>query len=318
MKGACAVLLSGLLLGGCGRLPMDDVPSQPIAFVRAQVSDGLLRLDDFRQALRVENIDDPKSLKSRRRTRVALIVVPTREVRVINEIAEGALPLDWTDDGHALLVGEREFRRGFIALSIWNRLTGAFDRVRPSTSVGLAAVSRGQIRLVTVGPLRETGTRSGIRLHVRGVGMLEIIGGEDGNEPDISPDGRQVVFTRIPRRASASPMLFLATLGEEKARPLGRGRQPRFSRDGKWIAFSRDVDGQRDVWLMRSNGTAKRAITSSSYDEDAPAVSENGRYVVYGSIRDNHLEQSQLFLTRVSDMHEIQITHSGQNGRPIW
>ncbi len=318
MRGGCALLLSGLLLGGCGRLPMENVPGQPIAFVRAQVSDGLLKLDDFRQALRVENIDDPKSLKSKRRTRVALIVVPTREVRVIKEIAEGALPLDWTEDGNALLIGERQFRRGFITLSVWNRHTGAFDRVRPSTSAGLAAISRGQIRLVTVGRLRETGKRNGVRLHVRGVGMREIIGGEDGNEPDISPDGRHVVFTRIPRRASASPMIFLATLGEEKARPLGRGRQPRFSRDGKWIVFSRDLHGQRDIWLMRSNGAAKRAITSSSYDEDSPAVSENGGYVVYGSVRGNQLEQSQLFLTRVSDMYEIQITHSGQNGRPIW
>ncbi len=318
MKGACATLLAGLLLGGCGRLPMKDVPAQPIAFVRAQVSDGLLKIDDFRQALRIENVDDPKSLRIKRRTRVALIVVPTREVRVINEIAEGSLPLDWSEDGHALLVGERLFRRGFLRLSIWNRHTGAFDRVRPDTSEGLAAIGRGRIRLVTVGRLRETGQRSGVQLHVRGVGMREIVGGEGGNEPDISPDGRQVVFTRIPRRASASPMIFLATLGEEKARPLGRGRQPRFSRDGKWIAFSRDIRGQRDIWLMRSNGSAKRAITSSNYDEDAPAVSENGRYVVYGSVRGNQLDQSQLFLTRVSDMHEIQLTHSGQNARPIW
>ena len=48
MRGACATLLAGLLLGGCGRLPMKDVPDQPIAFVRAQVSDGLLKIDDRR------------------------------------------------------------------------------------------------------------------------------------------------------------------------------------------------------------------------------------------------------------------------------
>lgn len=313
-----SLLLLALALVGCGRLHMEDVPSRPIAFVHAQVSEGLLRLDDFKQALRVDNPDDPKSKKVKRRTRVALLVVPTRELRVIDEISEGALPLDWTEDGLALLVGERQFGRSTLLLSLWNRQTGALDRVRPNVSRGLAAYGRGNIRLVTVEPLRKTGTRPGVVLHVRGRGRTEVIGAEDGNEPDISPDGRHVVFTRIPRRSSRNPMIYLASLGQEEVRPLGRGRQPRFSGDGQWIVFSRDRDDQRDVWIMRSNGTAKRAITSSSYDEDAPAVSEHGRYVVYGSVRGNQLDQSQLFLTRVSDLHEIQITHSGQNGRPIW
>lgn len=318
MSRRVAACLGALLLCGCGRLQMEDVPSQPIAFVRAQVSEGLLRLDDFKQALRVENADDPKSLKSKRRTHVALITVPTREVRVVESIAEGALPLDWTEDGLVLLVGERQYGRSAIQLVLWNRHTGAFDRVRPNLSAGLAAFGRGSIRLVTVEQLLQTGKRTGIVMHVRGRGRVEIVGGEDGNEPDISPDGRQVVFTRIPRRSTRSPMIYLATLGQGEARPLGRGRQPRFSADGKWITFSRDRDEQRDIWLMRSNGTAKRAITSSNYDEDAPAVSAHGEYVVYGSVRENQLDQSQLYLTRVSDLHEIQITYSGQNGRPIW
>jgi tricorn protease-like protein len=299
---------------------MDDVPTQPIAFVRAQVSEGLMRLDDFKQALRIAQLDkqQKQQAKIKRRTVVALITVPTREVRVVQEIAEGALPLDWTGDGYVLLVGERRYGRGQIALSLWNRQTGSFDRVRPSQSAGLASFSRGAIRLANVEQLRETGKRPGVVMHVRGRGRVEVVGAEDGNEPHISPDGRHVVFTRIPRRSSRSPMIFVATLGEREVRPLGRGRQPRFSQDGRWISFSRDRDGQRDIWLMRSNGTAKRAITSSNYDEDAPAVSEDGRYVVYGSVRGNQLDQSQLFLTRVSDLHEIQITHSGQNARPIW
>ena len=313
---AWVVCLTGVGLLACGRLPMDNVPSQPIAFVRAQVSDGLLALDDFKQALRAANFDERKSLKKKRVTRVALLSVQTREVRVIKEIAEGALPLDWTEDGNQLLVGERE--RGFLRLSSWNRFTGAFDRVRPGKSIGLASFGRGKIHLVTIGRLQTAGQRTGVQMHVRGSGIREVLGGEDGNEPDIAPDGRSVVFTRIPRRASRSPMMYIARLGEEQARPLGRGRQPRFSSDGAWISFSRDRQGKRDIWLMRSNGTAKRAITSSTYDEDAPAVSEHGRYVVYSSIRGNQLDQSQLFLTRVEDLHEIQLTHSGQNGRPIW
>ena len=301
----------------CGGFTVEEVPDRPIAFVRAQVSDGLISIDDFRQALRMANFDDPKTLKRRRTTRVALITVPKREVRTIDEISEGSLPLDWTLDGNQLLIGERARGRSWLALSVWNRHTGAFDRVRPGQSTGLAAMGRGKIRLVTIGAATR-GSRPGVLLHVRGEGPRKVVGGEDGNEPDLSPDGRHVVFTRMPRRPSGDPMMFMATLGESDVKPLGRGRQPRFSGDGRWIVFARERGGNRDIWLMRSNGTAKRAITDSSFDEDAPAISPDGRYVVYGSVRGNQLDQSQLFVTRVEDRFEIQLTRSGQNGRPIW
>ncbi len=52
MPKLAALLSCAWVLAGCGRLKMEDVPSHPIAFVRAQVSEGLLRLDDFKQALR--------------------------------------------------------------------------------------------------------------------------------------------------------------------------------------------------------------------------------------------------------------------------
>ncbi|MBW2414554.1 MAG: PD40 domain-containing protein [Deltaproteobacteria bacterium] len=245
-----AILLLAAPLGACGGFRVEEVPDRPIAFVRAQVSDGLISIDDFRQALRMANFDDPRTLKRRRTTRVALITVPTREVRTIHEISEGALPLDWTLDGNELLIGERARGRSSLALSVWNRHTGAFDRVRPSESIGLAAMGRGKIRLVTIG-MTLHGSRPGVLLHVRGVGPQPVVGGENGNEPDLSPDGRHVVFTRMPRRASRDPMMFIASLGEKDLKPLGRGRQPRFSGDGRWIVFSREKDGSRDIWMRR-------------------------------------------------------------------
>ena len=68
---------------------------------------------------------------------------------------------------------------------------------------------------------------------------------------------------------------------------------------------------------MRPDGSSKRAVTHSSYDELYPALSPDARYVVYSSVRGNS-DQSQLFLTRISDGYEIQLTTNGQNARPIW
>ena len=98
----------------------------------------------------------------------------------------------------------------------------------------------------------------------------------------------------------------------------GNNRVARFSRDGNWITFVRSTAGIQNIWLMRSDGSAKRIVRKSSYDELNPAISPEGRHVVYSSVRGGAKPESQLYLARVADGLEIQLTRNGQNGRPVW
>ena len=308
------------LVSACGgSFPAEEVPGDPIAFVRQEAAKGISGLDEFREALRIPNPEDPRTLKARRTTTLSLLYVPTGEIREVPGMRAGALPLDWSPDGFLLLVGQWDRGIGRYRLSSWNRVTGAHDRVRTELTSGGASIGPGPIRLAQVGRVQALGLNSpvGVRLWVTREGLVDLPGGAPGREPDISPDGRTVLFERPSAGLRRDGTILLARLGEERHKALGRGSLPRYSRDGKWITFLRRRDGQTDVWLMRADGSGKRALTNTSFDEEYPAVSPAGRFVAFASVRPPK-QESQIFLVRVADGSEIQLTQSGQNGRPRW
>ncbi len=309
----------GLLSACGGRFPPEEVPDDPIAFVRQEAAKGISGLDEFRDALRIPNPEEPQTLKARRTTTLSLLYVPTGEIRAVPGARAGALPLDWSPDGFRLLVGEWDRGVGSFRLSSWNRLTGARDVVQPDLTAGSASLGPGPIRLAQVGRVQALGLNSpvGVRLWIAQEGLVDLPGGAPGREPDIAPDGRTVLFERPSTGLRRDGTILLARLGEERHKALGRGSLPRYSRNGKWITFLRRRDGQTDVWLMRANGSGKRALTNTSFDEEYPAVSPAGRFVAFASVRPPK-QESQIFLIRVADGSEIQLTQAGQNGRPRW
>ncbi|WP_225011182.1 Atxe2 family lasso peptide isopeptidase [Novosphingobium percolationis] len=58
---------------------------------------------------------------------------------------------------------------------------------------------------------------------------------------------------------------------------------PRWSPDGKWIAFLKRVQGLTQVWIASVDGTGSRAITHSDVDVGDFRISPDGRSVVYSS-----------------------------------
>jgi WD40 repeat protein len=65
------------------------------------------------------------------------------------------------------------------------------------------------------------------------------------------------------------------------------------------------------------DGGAKRQLTRTDDVEEYPALSPDGRFVVYASTRGDS-KSSQLYVARVSDGVEQEVTHAGQNSRPVW
>jgi WD40 repeat protein len=60
---------------------------------------------------------------------------------------------------------------------------------------------------------------------------------------------------------------------------------PRFSPDGKWIAFSSDRNGNLDVYLIPSAGGTVKQLTSHSADDTVLGWSPDGRSVLFSSNR---------------------------------
>ncbi len=95
---------------------------------------------------------------------------------------------------------------------------------------------------------------------------------------DISPDGRTVVFDLVgdiysmPVTGGAATLLLGGPAYE---------MQPRFSPDGKRIAFASDRDGLTNVWTMDLSGKNLRQISKEKEREVSnPAWTPDGQYLV--------------------------------------
>lgn len=259
-----------------------------------------------------------RSTKPRLVTTLSLLAPETGEHRPVPDAGLGAVPCDWSADGTRLLVGRVDARSGGLELYTWNLVTGAWTRVQRGPVGSGAGIADGPIRLAWHGPIREgRGFSGGIFVESSTTARELLPGSKGATTPDLSPDGRTVVYARVSEGSNSGATIYLHTTGETEPHAVTRGASPRFSRDGKWIAFTRQTRGSSDVWLMRADGSAKRQITQTSFDEEFPALSPDGRYVVYASARGDESE-NLLYLSRVSDGAEREIVHSGLNTRPVW
>jgi Tol biopolymer transport system component len=94
---------------------------------------------------------------------------------------------------------------------------------------------------------------------------------------DVSPDGKTIVFELL------GDIYTLPIEGGE-AKLIDGGMafdsQPKFSPDGKWIAFLSDRDGNENVWIMRPDGSDAKQISKDASGEFAsPAWSPDGNYI---------------------------------------
>ena len=117
----------------------------------------------------------------------------------------------------------------------------------------------------------ETGARTPV--FPRGRGILEGAGW--------SPDASTIVFALTRYNDFWVPKVFAADADGTKVRRLARnGRAPAWSPDGRWIAFSRDVNDRRyvTVYVVRPDGTGLRRLSPVRVEQDW-AWSPDGRWI---------------------------------------
>jgi len=95
---------------------------------------------------------------------------------------------------------------------------------------------------------------------------------------DLSPDGKTIIFDLL------GDIYTMPASGGE-ATPLMTDiawqMQPRFSPDGKYIAFTSDEDGGDNLWIMKADGSEAKAVTTETFRLlNSPAWSPDGNYIV--------------------------------------
>ncbi|MFP4691582.1 MAG: S41 family peptidase [Bacteroidales bacterium] len=104
------------------------------------------------------------------------------------------------------------------------------------------------------------------------------------SDPSLSPDGEQVVFVydddlwEVP--VNGGQALRLTAMD-------GRESLPRYSPDGKWIAFSGRVDGNTNVFLVPAEGGEITRLTFHQSFDRVDSWSWDSRYIYFHSSREN-------------------------------
>jgi len=79
---------------------------------------------------------------------------------------------------------------------------------------------------------------------------------------DVSPDGREIAFDLLGD-------LYVISIGGGEARAITSGHQwdmqPRYSPNGRWIAFTSDRGAGDNIWIVDRNGTNPRQVTKETF-----------------------------------------------------
>jgi imidazolonepropionase-like amidohydrolase/Tol biopolymer transport system component len=94
---------------------------------------------------------------------------------------------------------------------------------------------------------------------------------------DVSPDGRTIAFDLLGD-------IYTLPIGGGRATRISEGlpfeSQPRFSPDGRRIAFTSDRGGGDNIWVMDADGQNRRAVTRETFELlNGPTWSPDGQYI---------------------------------------
>lgn len=95
---------------------------------------------------------------------------------------------------------------------------------------------------------------------------------------DVSPDGREIVFDLLGD-------IYVMPIGGGEARAIASGvawdMQPRYSPDGRFIAFTSDRAGGDNLWVMDRNGANPRQVSNETFRLlNSPTWTPDGQFVV--------------------------------------
>lgn len=110
------------------------------------------------------------------------------------------------------------------------------------------------------------------------------------SDPQISPDGKLVAYTvstvDLESNSSSSAIWVVPSDGKGTPKQLTtnrKDRHPRWSPDGKHIAFESNRSGSPQIWIIALDGGEAHPLTSISTGASGPVWSRDGKHIAFTS-----------------------------------
>jgi dipeptidyl aminopeptidase/acylaminoacyl peptidase len=110
------------------------------------------------------------------------------------------------------------------------------------------------------------------------------------SDPQLSPDGRSIAYTIADTDKDANKrttQIYLISIDGGESRQLTNEKQssssPRWSPDGKRLAFVSARDGESQIWVMDIESGGVRKVSNISTGADGPVWSPDGKWIAFTS-----------------------------------
>ncbi len=151
----------------------------------------------------------------------------------------------------------------------------------------------------------------------RPMSFLDVIELPTIQDPRLSPDGKQIVFTSF--RDGDAEIYLMDADGSGQLRLTSNGasdRLPAWSPDGTQIAFTTDRDGNDEIYVMNTDGSGLARLTTDPASDSYPAWSPDGRQIAFASVRDGNAE---IYVMNADGSGQSRVTNDpGFDFAPDW
>ena len=162
-----------------------------------------------------------------------------------------------------------------------------------------------------------------------GSGFRELTSGPNNNAfPSMSPDGRRFVYRTFGPDGEGLRIMDIET---KRVTPIAGGYDnfPLWSPRGDLIMFSRQAEGDYEIWTIKPDGTGLRQLTHTRGNDAHMAWSPDGAHIVFASTRMGFKDEAlytdapqpygEIFVMRADGSDVQQLTdNQWEEGTPAW